>query len=278
MSKIAIVQCEVFDTDVERNLATLEAALHSLSDDTDIVVFPELFLTGFLTRAEIDAVALQSQSDAIRKVEELSERYGVVVSVGFAERDQNQFFNSVAWIQPNHPAKVYRKNYLWLSDVGIFSEGRGGLVQSYQDLNFGIAICFDIEFPETGRALANAGAEVFLVSNGNMQPYGHVHRIAAQARAIENHCYVIMCNRVGSSNDHDFVGDSLVVDPMGKIVVEMGATPGVAYVEIDKEKIRSSQASYCYLEHVRRSARTSAMQDVRRSATDDLVRSERVEP
>lgn len=248
MTKIAFVQCEVIDADVERNFAVLESTLSAIRDDTDIVVFPELFLQGFLTNEEVTELALAPDSHIFRKIIDLSRINAVVIAFGFAERRDDEFYNALAWISPDGVVEIYRKNYLWLCDKDIYSPGNNNKVVEHQNLKFGLAICFDIEFPESGRAVAQQGSEVLIVSNGNMHPYGAVHRIAAQARAVENHCYVVMCNRTGHSRGRSFVGDSLVVTPHGDIVCELGTEPGIGYVEIDASVIAKSKSAYNYLE------------------------------
>ena len=64
----------------------------------------------------------------------------------------------------------------------------------------GLLICFDIEFLETARMLANKGAEIILVLDGMMKPHGHVHRRVVPVRALENQVYVLMANRVGAGD------------------------------------------------------------------------------
>ncbi len=248
MTKIAFVQCEVSDADIKRNFAALETVLATIHDDTDIVVFPELFLQGFLTSDEVGELALAPDSDIFRIIVAMSRLQGITIAIGFAERVDNAYYNALAWISPDGHVEIYRKNYLWICDKDIYSPGNNIKVVQHEDLKIGLAICFDIEFPEAGRALAQEGAEVLIVSNGNMAPYGAVHRIAAQARAIENHCYVVMCNRTGSSRGRTFVGDSLVVAPDGSIVCELGTEKGIGYFEIDKNVIADSKAAYNYLD------------------------------
>ena len=67
----------------------------------------------------------------------------------------------------------------------------------WNGIRVGLLVFFDIEFPESARALGQLGAELIIVTNGNMDPYGPTHRTAIMARAMENQAYAVMVNRVG---------------------------------------------------------------------------------
>jgi len=92
---------------------------------------------------------------------------------------------------------AYRKTHLWASDKGVFHPGNRMMTCEWNGLRVGILICYDIEFPETARALATLGADLLIVTNGNMDPYGMVHRNAIIARAMENQVFAVMVNRCG---------------------------------------------------------------------------------
>ncbi|MBL4802170.1 MAG: hypothetical protein JKY45_09760 [Emcibacter sp.] len=238
------------DADVQKNLAKLTQVINEIEDGTDLVLFPELFLHGFVNSEEIEQVSETSDGPALKAVMVLAQEKNITIIVGFAERKSGRFYNSVAWVSPKAIEFIYRKTYLWVCDENVFEKDDNYPVIDFGDLTFGCAICFDIEFPETGRALSGQGANVILVSNGNMNPYGMVHRVSAQARALENHAFVIMCNRVGSARGLEFVGDSVVVGPDGKILAELGDAERVEYFEIDKAAILKSKENYNYLEQI----------------------------
>jgi omega-amidase len=84
----------------------------------------------------------------------------------------------------------------------------------------GLAICYDLRFPELFRVMALAGADLFLVPVQLPVPRLDAWLTLARARAVENALFVAVCNRVGSEGEVTFAGQSLVVDPLGRVLVE----------------------------------------------------------
>lgn len=103
----------------------------------------------------------------------------------------------------------------------------------------GLAICFDLRFPELFRALRKRGAEVILVPSAFTVPTGRAHwEILLRARAIENQCFVIAPSSTGECGDGSRkYGHSLVVDPWGEVLQQMGEEPGQIQVTLDLSRI-----------------------------------------
>ena len=101
----------------------------------------------------------------------------------------------------------------------------------------GMMICYDLRFPEMSRSLAVSGSEVLVVPSawvkGNMK---EEHWLTInKTRAIENGCYVIAPDHVGNL----YCGRSVVVDPYGKILLDMKKKQGIGYVDIELKKIKN---------------------------------------
>jgi (R)-amidase len=84
----------------------------------------------------------------------------------------------------------YRKTHLWSCDIGVFSTGNSFDTCLWNGLRVGMLICYDVEFPEPARALGMLGTQLAIITDGNMDPYGPVHRRAGVARAMENQIFV----------------------------------------------------------------------------------------
>ncbi|WP_342244261.1 carbon-nitrogen hydrolase family protein [Pseudomonas sp. OTU5201] len=250
--KVELVQLAGRDGDTAYNLERTLAAIAACAPDTDLVVFPETQLTGFPTAESIAAVAEPLEGPSVQAVQRAARKRNVAVVVGVAENDAGSFYNTTLLITPEGIALRYRKTHLWASDRGVFTPGDRYATALWKGIRVGILICFDIEFPESARALGQLGTELILVTNGNMDPYGPTHRTAIMARAQENQAFAVMVNRVGEGDGGlVFAGGSAVVDPFGQLLCEAGRDECRQIVELDLERLKTARSDYRYLEERR---------------------------
>ena len=220
---------------------------------TKLVVFPEATLSGFPTRENVADVAQSLDGPALTAVRDAARRAGVSVAVGLAEREGARFYNTTVLVDDKGEIALrYRKTHLWASDVGVFTPGDRFETCLWNGLTVGLLICYDIEFPETARAVAALDADLLIVTNGNMDPFGPVHRRAITARAMENQMFALMVNRCGRGDDNlTFPGESALVDPFGEIVAAAGAQETLLSVDIDFKRLEASREHYRYLNDAR---------------------------
>lgn len=245
---VLLAQMSIIDADVGRNLEAMLEIIEGAGGSADLIVFPETTLCGFPDRAEIDNVAMVVDSPPIKLLKAAARRGGVALAFGFAEREDGVFYNTAILLdREGRIALRYRKSHLWPhTDRGVFEAGDAFYVSEVGGVNIGLIVCYDVEFPETSRALARLGAQLILVLDGNMAPYGPVHRRAVTARAMENQCFAVLVNRVGSGRELDFAGESLAVDPLGEVIDEVAGTAPLL-VTLDLLAIEASQKDYHYL-------------------------------
>ncbi len=141
---------------------------------------------------------------------------------------------------------VYRKLHLY--DALGFKESNklasgNKIIQPFRTPvgKVGLMICYDIRFPEMSRILALAGAEILAIPSAWVQGVMKEEhwQIMLKARAIENGCYVIAPDQVGNI----FCGRSMVIDPFGITLLDMGAKEGMEIIEIDRNRIKSVRKS-----------------------------------
>ena len=261
---VELAQIPLVDGDIARNtrkvVETIEAA--DVSGGTSLLAFPETTLCGFPTRANIAELAQTIDGPALGEVCAAARRKKVAVAVGMAEREGAAYFNTTVLIdESGHIVLRYRKTHLWGSDLGVFTPGERFAVCRWNGISVGLLICYDIEFPETARALALLQADLLIVTNGNMDPYGPVHRRAIVARAMENQVFALMVNRCGAgAGKLRFPGESVLVDPFGELVAEAAEQEVILRASIDLGKIAKSRARYCYVRDARVALRLRAAQ------------------
>ncbi|MFM0060767.1 carbon-nitrogen hydrolase family protein [Paraburkholderia phytofirmans] len=256
MLQLELAQIPIVDGAVGVNGANVQRVLQIIgqrSAETDLIVFPETTLSGFPTRDNVREVAETIDGASLTAVRHAAREARVAVAVGLAERDGSRFFNTTVLVdERGEIALRYRKTHLWASDVGVFEPGDRYEVCSFKGMTVGLLICYDIEFPETARAVASLGADLLIVTNGNMDPFGPVHRRAIVARAMENQMYAALVNRIGPGDDNlTFPGESALIDPFGEVVSDAGQQETVLRATLDRARLEGAREHYRYLHDAR---------------------------
>jgi len=117
----------------------------------------------------------------------------------------------------------------------------------------GLTICYDLRFPELFQRLSEAGAEVIAIPAAFTVPTGKAHwQVLMRARAIEAELFVVAAAQAGLHEDgRETYGHSLMVDPWGEVVLEMGGEPGLAFADIDLSRIKDVRSRIPVHQHRR---------------------------
>lgn len=251
--EIELVQLECKDGDKAYNLNKAVDAVINSSELTDILVFPETYLSGFPTKENLKTISEPLDGSSITRLISVAQQKDVAIAIGFAEEHQGKYYNTTVFITPEDGVLAYyRKTHLWLTDQGIFDAGDRYSCVEWRGVKIGFLICFDIEYPESARALGELGTELLIVTNGNMDPYAQTHRTAIMARAQENQLFAVMVNRVGLGDGNlTFHGGSCVVNPAGHLLCEAGREECIMRVNIDPKQVSQYQTEFHYLKERR---------------------------
>lgn len=251
--QLELAQIPLVDGAVAPNLARTIDAIAQRRAGTDLMVFPEATLTGFPTRENVRDIAETLSGPSLSAVRDAARAANMAVAVGLAERDGERFYNTTVLIDERGDIALrYRKTHLWATDVGVFTPGERFEVCEFKGMTVGLLICYDIEFPESARAVGSLGAEMLVVTNGNMDPFGPVHRRAIVARAQENQMFAALVNRVGAGDDNlTFPGESALVSPFGDVLAELKDEDAVLCVNADRALLAQSREHYSYLHDAR---------------------------
>jgi (R)-amidase len=250
--KVELAQLAGRDNDTAYNLERTLAAMAACAADTQLILFPEGHLMGFPSAESVPEVAEPLDGPSVSAVVAAARQHNIAVAIGMAENDNGRFYNTTLLITPEGIALKYRKTHLWASDRGVYEAGDRYATCLWNGVRVGLLICYDIEFPETARALAQLGAELLIVTNGNMDPYGPTHRTAIMARAQENQAFALMVNRVEAGDGGLlFAGGSAWVDPLGTLLFEAGREEGQFAVEQDLNRLTAARQDYRYLDDQR---------------------------
>ncbi|MDS2172753.1 carbon-nitrogen hydrolase family protein [Nesterenkonia sp. CL21] len=251
---------EIGDDAVERALARTERlAAEAAAAGADLLVLPEMHLSGYaIGRGAVEAVAQEPGGPALTRMAEIARAHGVAICHGFPERDGQRVYNSAAFIDEQGTELLrWRKLHLFGNvDARQFDRagaaGAGltdaGLVADWRGWSVGLAICYDIEFPETARRLALAGADLVVVPTANMVGFEAVSRLLVPARALENQLYVAYANYTGEDPEFQYNGLSLIAGPDGAPVAAAGAREELVIGRISAQRLVASRRANPYLE------------------------------
>lgn len=134
-----------------------------------------------------------------------------------------------------------------------YASGQSAIIVDTPIATLGLSVCYDLRFPALYGALSEAGAQLLAVPAAFTVPTGEAHwHTLLCARAIENAAYVVAAAQSGCHQDgRSTYGHSLVVDPWGKVLLDMGEEQGVGFAEIDLEAIRKARNQIPVLDHRR---------------------------
>ncbi len=235
------------------NLAVVERAAESAqADGTDLLVFPECFLTGYFREDGIADLAAEIDDGVIGRLEETAARTGVALVTGSYERRDNGVSNTAFCVTPDAGCIArHRKRALYGPwEQRSFVPGSGPVLFDYRGFRIGLLICYDVEFPELTRELARQGADLVIVPTALMQPYEYIAEILVPARAIENQFFVAYANRTGNESAFHYVGKSRICGPSGVLCSAGSDDETMIRADIRKSDIDASRAVSCYIEEV----------------------------
>jgi predicted amidohydrolase len=205
-----------------QNLGTIRKIVAE-DDDADLVVFPELFLSGYTT-SKPEELALDLEGSEVGAIARLARENSTAVIFGAPERASVGVANSAICVDRHgNIVGSYRKTHLFGHERDAYVAGNELLIVDLDGVRAGIMICFDVEFPEVARALVNAGANLLVTISANMDPFGRDHNVLATARALENSVPHLYVNQVGRGEAFTFAGGTMIVSPDGDHPVEASA-------------------------------------------------------
>jgi predicted amidohydrolase len=213
-------------------------------------VFPELFLTGYSTREQTPALAEPVGGAAIAALARCAREHGTAVVMGFPELDPGRgvVYDAVCVISADgRTVGCYRKTHLYGEEERYFARGDRYTVVGVGGYPVGPMICFDVEFPEVARILALRGARVLLVSSANMTPFERYQETYLRSRALENHVFCALVNRVGSEEATTFFGGSGVCDPLGRLLCQGRTDEDLLLADLDLSLIDEARRPLDYL-------------------------------
>ena len=249
--KIGLVQYAPVWEDKSANVKKIK---NLLSDKIvyDLLIFPEMTLTGFTMKSEEFAKDLGGDSKlffaSIAKEKKCAVMYGTI------EKGKKKNFNTLVHL--NNQGKIvntYRKihPFTYSKENRFYGRGKNTITTKVKGTKIGLSICYDLRFPELYRFYAKEKVHL-IVDIANWPDTRIEHwRALLKARAIENQCYVAGVNRVGNDPKLHYNGFSSVFDPMGKEIIVVENDEMIIEAEIDRSYINEVRKKLPFLNDMR---------------------------
>jgi predicted amidohydrolase len=238
VAQIASGQCWHDPALLADNEAKVASWYERVADEVDLLVFPELALTGYIPLKGYDQahkrrladVAARAYEEALPRLTDLTRarRAGMVFGLMEPSSMRFEFFNSIVLVEDGHLVGAYRKLHLPVEENHYFAPGDSVVVVPSRAGRVGLSICYDLLFPEVGRMLALEGAELTCVCSNwlgiaNLPRLGEVLPVA---RALENQYHVVFVNGVGElevrGRRWSLYGASRIVSADGNLLATAG--------------------------------------------------------
>ncbi len=220
--RVALAQLSLDPGDLNGNDRKAEGAVEKAAENkADLVLLPELWASGF------DLVHTSEYASPIGdgwygRMKELAVKNEIAVGGSLIEDYRGEYYNTFAIYHKNGDfLGSYRKIHLFqkLQEDIHFNQGKEIKVFDSPWGRLGLAICYDLRFPEIFRSIALQGAKLILIVAEWPQSRVEHWKILLQARAIENQCFIAAVNKAGTSQGAVLGGSSTVVNPMGELLV-----------------------------------------------------------
>ncbi len=249
--------------DLDENLKTAERLIAEAADQgAEVIVLPENF--ALMPLQLKDRLKFKESKeggpihDFLRKLAQRHKVWLVAGTIPYSSNHEEKVraaclvFNAqgdiVAHYDKMHMFDVSIYNHENYQESSVIEAGNQIVVVDTPVGKIGLAVCYDIRFPELFRCLFHKGAEIFVLPSAFTKATGGVHwEILSRARAIENFAYFVGCGQTGvHSNGRETYGHSLIVEPWGSVVSSIAEREGTIHADIDLDylhKIRHNMAA-----------------------------------
>lgn len=224
---VAVLQTAPGVGKVAENVGEAERRIAALAGRAELVLFPELFTTGY-RRHGMDHAALAEPvpgGPSLGRLARAARGAGLAVAGTLLERDGEQVYDTAILIgSDGELVAKYRKTHLYPAELPYFSPGDELVVAhlSSDSVPVGLAICFEHAFPEIFTALALRGAGLILIPSAVPHGFEYLLDLRTRARAQDNQVYVAAANLVGFDGETHWCGGSAIVDPRGEMIAQAG--------------------------------------------------------
>lgn len=248
--KVAAIQHDIVWADRTANFERLAPLIETAaSNGAQFVLLSEMFSTGFVV--DDDSIAEPEGGASSQFLATMASRFHLTIAGSCPERtdDDPRPFNSLVVAHHNGEVSRYRKihPFTYGNEHLHFRPGIDHVTTTINGIRTSLSVCYDLRFADEYWGLAPA-TDLFIVP-ANWPESRREHWMALlRARAIENQAYVIGCNRVGSGGRLTYVGDSMIIDPLGNTLAHADNSETIIYADIDANEVTHVRSQFPFMQ------------------------------
>jgi omega-amidase len=241
---ITLVQPDILWQRAAENRLQYDRMLGTIQGRPDLIIFPEMFSTGFCT--EPGSLAEEMDGDTVGWMKRTAASMRSALAGSLIIREHERFFNRLIYTDHEGNIEKYDKRHLFrmAGEESLFTAGTKPLIVHLSGWRISFQICYDLRFPVWSRNRQHFDLLVY-VSNWPVVRRD-VWNTLLRARALENQCYVAGVNRVGRDGmGIEYAGESVVIDPKGQIIAtRMPSSGGVVHASISLQELNSFREKF----------------------------------
>jgi predicted amidohydrolase len=208
------------DLDVAANRDAVVERVAELPPETDVALFPEYALTGFVSDGRVESAAISRDGAILDDLRDAAADADCALLVGFVEDASDALYNAVGYLDPDGGTTVYRKRHLWAGEQEVLDPGRERVTVETPAGTTGLLTCYDLNFVGESAAFARPEIDALFVVGAWPAAHSQNWKLLLRARALDGVRWVVGAGRTGQKTVGDpteYAGRSRVVRPDGSV-------------------------------------------------------------
>ena len=245
--KVTLIQSPLIWESPKENRNYFEEKINSIAENTELIVLPEMFTTGFTMNPK--NVAEPMQGETVLWIQSLAKAKNCAITGSMVIEEKGNFYNRMLFVFPSGEIQFYDKKHLFTlaGEDKVYTSGKQKVIVNYLDWKICLQVCYDLRFPAFSRNSEDYDLLIYVASWPKIRI--NAWDALLKARAIENMSYVIGVNRIGEDdNGYEYTGHSQAVDFLGEYVVGPTESENIFIAEFDKEKMISTRQRLGFLD------------------------------
>ena len=245
--KIALIQADLVWQNAKQNRINFSEKINNITETVDLIVLPEMFTTGFSMQPQ--QIAEYLVGDTVKWMQKIASEKNTAICGSVIISENKNFYNRFLFVHPSGKIEYYNKRHLFTlaGEHTVYTRGEEKLLINYKGFKICPLVCYDLRFPVWARNVENY--DVLLYVANWPKPRINAWDTLLKARAIENMCYTIGVNRVGTdANNLEYNGHTAIYNCLGEQVAETQENiEDIVIVTLEKNYIDETRTKFNFL-------------------------------